>query len=114
VQLVGDDLFVTTPPACSGQSERWYRQFDPASGEHRLSYRNPAKRSTWLARAGYHQRESATASGETRNTTIADLAVTTRAVQTRPDSLSRTPRERVAIITTVLASKTTGAPNYAL
>lgn len=93
IQLVGDDLFVTNP-------ERLHRGIDEEAGNSILIKLNQIGTLTetleTIALAGRHSYTSVIShrSGETEDTTIADLAVATRAGQIKTGSLCRS--ERVA------------------
>ena len=91
VQLVGDDLFVTNPAILAEGIERGRRQLDPDQGQpdrhaDRDHGRDPARH-----RAGYSSIISHR-SGETEDSTIADLAVATNCGQIKTGSLSRSDR----------------------
>ena len=92
VQLVGDDLFVTNPERLTRGIERRRRQLDPDQGQPdrhalrdaRSSAASPARPAT---RAVMSHR-----SGETEDTTIADLAVATGCGQIKTGAPSRSDR----------------------
>ena len=91
-QLVGDDLFVTNPERLSRGIERRRRQLDPRQGQpDRHADRDASRRSGWPAtpatRAVMSHR-----SGETEDTTIADLAVATGCGQIKTGAPSRSDR----------------------
>ena len=92
VQLVGDDLFVTNPRAAARRHRArasatrcWSRSTRSARCPRRW------RRSRSRTRAGYGAVMSHR-SGETEDTTIADLAVATNCGQIKTGSLSRSDR----------------------
>jgi enolase len=91
VQLVGDDLFVTNP-------DRLHRGIEEEAGNSILIKLNQIGSLTetleTIALAGRHSYTSVIShrSGETEDTTIADLAVATRAGQIKTGSLCRSER----------------------
>ena len=91
VQLVGDDLFVTNTEFSSGGHRQGRRQCDPDQGQpDRHADGDPRRHRDGQAR-GYTAVISHR-SGETEDSTIADLAVATNAGQIKTGSLSRSDR----------------------
>jgi len=100
--------FVTqTPPACSGASRRGIANSILIKVNQIGSLTETLQAIDLAGRAGYTSGDQATAAAKTEDTTIADLAVATRAGQIKTGSLSRS--ERVANTTACCASKTSSA-----
>ena len=92
IQLVGDDLFVTNVDFLRKGIDRGSGEFDPGEGESdRHADRNAWRRSSWRQKTHYTAVISHR-SGETEDTTIADIAVATNAGQIKTGSLCRTDR----------------------
>ena len=91
VQLVGDDLFVTNPKRLAAGHRQKRRQLDPHQGQpDRHADRDAGSRQHGPARRlhrDHHHR-----SGETEDTTIADLAVATDAGQIKTGAPARSDR----------------------
>ena len=91
-QLVGDDIFVTNVDAAVRRHQEGHRQFDPDQGQpDRHADRDAGRRRDGAQRAGYTAVMSHR-SGETEDSTIADLAVATNCGQIKTGSLARSDR----------------------
>jgi enolase len=91
VQLVGDDLFVTNTAIFKQGIERSIRQRDPDQGQpDRHAERNA--RGDRDGRGGELRVDRVARSGETEDTTIADISVATTATQIKTGSLCRSDR----------------------
>ncbi len=92
IQLVGDDLFVTNTQHPGGRHRPEDRQRDPDQAQpDRHADRDAGGHRAWRDKAGYATIVSHR-SGETEDTTIADIAVATAATQIKTGSMSRSDR----------------------
>ena len=91
VQLVGDDLFVTNPERLNAASSSASATRSWSRSTRSAPSARPWRRSGWPREAGYTAVISHR-SGETEDTTIADLAVATGAGQIKTGAPSRSDR----------------------
>ena len=91
VQLVGDDLFVTNEQRLAEGIERRPRQFDPGQGQPDRHADRDAD-AVRLAQSSGYTAVMSHRSGETEDSTIADLAVATNCGQIKTGSLARSDR----------------------
>jgi enolase len=92
IQLVGDDLFVTNPKRLARGIKEGVGELDPDQGQpDRDADGDAADDRRWRARRAT-RRVVSHRSGETEDTTIADLAVATGAGQIKTGSMSRGER----------------------
>ena len=92
VQLVGDDLFVTNPKIFQRGHRQGHRQRDPDQGQPDRHADRDAGSDRDGRRAPNYAAIISHRSGETEDTTIADIAVATTATQIKTGSLCRSDR----------------------
>ena len=91
IQLVGDDIFVTNPKILAEGIARGRRQRDPDQGQPDR-HLSETLETVELAQAAAYRAVMSHRSGETEDSTIADLAVATNCGQIKTGSLSRSDR----------------------